>query len=455
MGIEEVDRHRPGQDYYLLLFPEQGVVPTETGPGDGLQMDQGRLVGARCCSVDLSSIALPGPYCNSNYQQPPHPDVQWSVVGVLSAALVSAAILLPRTFFSSPNHPQQPLTGGQPSFCQVPLPRQWLAELAGNRTPVSGVSSVPLAFAIGPGGGSYFAEYYSPAWSGVVEVARGSGAMRHIFRFPSSQYAVVSGAFDGRWLVWTLSETRVDPVPATLMDWNLRSGQVSTLVPYAGSASVITFTLDTTAPGAGEGWLAWTIIPGGVGGGGYFLADLSQDTSYQLHIGEPPGFGFFVGDLFIYDVGGLHPHTVDGAVRMGSWTKSSVPEKLASRLHALRFGLVASLDPSGAAWSDSVGQLWLWSVGEPAAVKLQIGTGVSDLVQAGPYVIWGYSSGSEYVADLASGSYARLPISNASDFAAGDAVLFTWSPSPATQKAHPLYTSSVLITGSLNPLPRC
>ncbi len=377
------------------------------------------------------------------------------LVGVLSAALVSAAILLPRTLFSEKNLAHHPITGGQPSFCQVPLPRQWLAEFARNRTPVAALASVPLAFAVGPGGERYFAEYYSPSWSGIVEVARGSGAMQHIFQFPSAQYAVVSGAFDGRWLVWTLSSTRVNPVPATLMDWNSRSGRVSTLVPYAGSGTDITFTLDTTPPGAEQGWLAWTIIPGGVGGGGYFLADLSQGTSYELHIGGPPGFGFFVGDLFIYDVGGLHPGTGDGAIRMGSWTKSSVPETLAARLLALRLGLVASMDPSGAAWSDAAGQLRLWSAGEPAAVRLDVGTGISDLVQAGPYVIWGYSSGAEYVADLATGSYARLPLSNASDLAAGDAVLFTWSPSPDTQKAHPLYTSSILNTGSLNPLPRC
>ena len=377
------------------------------------------------------------------------------LVGVVSAALVSAAILLPRTLLSTPPPTQHPIPGGQLSLCRVPLPRQWLAELARNQTPVSGVTSVPLAFAVGPGGVSYFADYYSPAWSGVVEVARASGAVQHIFQFPSSQYTVVSGAFDGRWLVWTMSETNVNPVPATLMDWNSQSGKVSTLVPHAGSASVINFALDTTPPGAGQGWLAWTILPGGVGGGGYFLADLSQDTSYQLRIGGPPSFGFFVGDLFIYDVGGLHPRTVDGAIKMGSWAKSSVPERLASRLHALKLGLIASLDSSGAAWSDVAGQLHLWSVGEPAAVKLEIGAGISDLVQTGPFVIWGYSSGSEYVADLTTGSYARLPISNATAFAAGGAVLLTWSPSPGTQKAHPLYTSSILDTGSLNPLPRC
>jgi hypothetical protein len=377
------------------------------------------------------------------------------LAGVLTAAAVSGAILLSTALFSAPPPLRHPIHGTQTSFCRVPLPKPWLAELTRNQTPVTGVTSVPLAFAVAPDGMSYFADYYSPAWSGVVEVTRASGAMRHIYQFPSSQYTVVSGAFDGHWLVWTLSATNVNPVPATLMDWNSQSGKVSILVPYAGSASDITFALDLTQPGAGHGWLAWTIIPGGVGGGGYFLADLSQGSSYQLHVGGPPGFGFFVGDLFIYDIGGLHPRNVGGAIKMGSWAKSPVPKKLASQLHAVRLGSIASLDGGGAAWSDEAGQLHLWPVGTHAAVKLDIGTGISSLVQVGPFVVWGYSSGDDYVANLATGSYAKLPISDATAFAAGEAVLFTWSPSPATQKAQPLYTSSTLDIGNLEPLPRC
>ena len=388
------------------------------------------------------------------------------LAGIVTAAVVSAAILLPR--LATPARPRvhHPVQIQPSRLCQVPLPRSWSAALAQNQTPVTTVTAAtPLAFAVAPDGASYFADFYSSSWSGIVEVHRASGSVQRVYQFPSATAQVMSGAFDGHWLVWTLSTTKTNPQPASLMAWNSQTGRVATLVPTSNPFTAIYFTLDATSPAGGRGWLAWTVVPQGVGGGQYFLADLSSGKQRALPLVTLAGYGYFVGDLFVYAV---PPPSADreptplpspkskyGAVSMTSFTATSVPAQLIPELEAVRTSLVSSWVAGTAVWSKQSGTLDFWPGGRSAAFSLSSGQAIDGVAQAGPLVTWTNGDGSMYIADLRSGSFARLPMTWGGENGSAGAILYTWSPSPLTQKISPLYTSSILDVASLPPLPHC
>lgn len=97
----------------------------------------------------------------------------------------------------------------------------------------------------------------------------------------------------------------------------------------------------------------------------------------------------------------------------------------------------------------------LWPGGRSAAFSLSIGQAMDGVAQAGPLVTWTDGDGSMYIANLRSGSFARLPMAWGGENGSAGALLYTWSPSPLTQKISPLYTSSILDVASLPPLPHC
>ncbi len=388
------------------------------------------------------------------------------LAGIVTAAIVSAAILLPRLATPAKPRVHHPVHSQPSRLCQVPLPRSWSAALSQNQTPVTAETvATPLAFAVAPDGASYFADFYSSSWSGIVEVGRASGSLQRVYQFASATDEVLSGAFDGRWLVWTLSTTTTNPRPASLMDWNAQTGRVATLVPTSNPFTAIYFTLDATSPAGGQGWLAWTVLPQGVGGGQYFLGDLSSGKQRALPLVTLPGYGYFVGDLFVYAVPPASanrepsplpsPKSTYGAVSMTSLTATPVPAELVPELDAVRNSLVSSWVAGTTVWSKQSGTLDFWPGGRSAAFSLSIGQAIDGVAQAGPLVTWTDGDGSMYIADLRSGSFARLPMTWGGENGSAGALLYTWSPSPLTQKISPLYTSSILDVASLPPLPHC
>ena len=115
-------------------------------------------------------------------------------------------------------------TGSASGWCRAPAPASWKRTLETSVVALSRrVSMQPI---VGAGDGrSYFAELYSPAFSGVVRVnARTSYATR-IRRFPSARNDQADGSFDGRWLVWNEYHSLEDGfADFSTFAWDSRTG---------------------------------------------------------------------------------------------------------------------------------------------------------------------------------------------------------------------------------------
>jgi hypothetical protein len=390
------------------------------------------------------------------------------VLGPRSLATAATATLLAGTFvprlesalparLSAPNAELARLSARAVS-CEVSLPTTWSEALTRNETAVVPLGTGPIAFAVSANGQNYFADYYATNWSGIVEVSIPSGAFRQVYEFPSDTYQVYQGAFDGRWLVWTLSATTVNPDPATLMAWDSLTGRVTTLVPYAGSSSVINFTLASSGSQARDGLLAWTIIPDLVRGGGFSVWSLSSSKGESVHTGGSAAVGEFIGGrlFFVYVEKAIHY----GALSTPSWRH--VAEPAALKLHVTRAyedsgSAAVSVTARDVVWVDPGGVLneWPADATAPQVVAVRLGP-VEDLTQAGTAILWTEArGGDEFMLDTRSNSYARLPMRWGYYFANGSELTLSWSPNPLLQKAHPVLTSSFIDVTALPKLPDC
>jgi len=86
-------------------------------------------------------------------------------------------------------------------WCKAGSSAAWHRTLSHHVTAVSKTTAmVPLALA--HDGRSFFAEVYSPRFSGVARVESRTSAVMRIKAFPDPKFDQAWGAFDGRWLVW-------------------------------------------------------------------------------------------------------------------------------------------------------------------------------------------------------------------------------------------------------------
>ena len=134
------------------------------------------------------------------------------LVGVVLAANVAGC--------SQPNSPAATATGkatrsvasplaqrrGSP-YCTVSLPTRWSSALKARNGTVP--PATRIGFAVAANGSEYFAESYSPAWSGVVEIFPATGRVVEIRQFADPRVDQVSppASFDGHWFVWSESTT--------------------------------------------------------------------------------------------------------------------------------------------------------------------------------------------------------------------------------------------------------
>jgi hypothetical protein len=375
--------------------------------------------------------------------------------GILTAAIVSVAILLPRLGFSGRQGIRHPAPTTLTKACQVPFPSAWTAALARSRT----AATTDYIFAVAPDGSAYFTEVHSPSWAGLVEVDRASGVTTPIYQFPSSSYQVAQGAFDGRWLVVSLSTSPSSPGASSVIAWDAQTRRITTIVPYDGAATDISFSLDTAPPGTSQGWLEWTIVPGGVGGGGYFLADLSAGTQHQLHVGGPPGPAYFVGPLFVYDVVSPQGAVAEGAIDMGSWKSTTMAPSLIPKLKAAADNGVGSISSYGAAWASLSGALIIWPQGTagPTQSTVELGQGIDSVIQAGPMLVFSNgTTGAQYLVDITSDAYTQLPSDWSGTATAGNQMVFISHASSGAGKAGPTVTGmAILDVADLPSLPRC
>jgi len=137
-----------------------------------------------------------------------------------------------------------------PAFCQTSLPGAWQAAFRVGTVPHATAESTGVV-AVDPVAVKGFANEYTTAWSGVVQV-RGDGSRRRIFQYrnPDSQQ-LQSAAFDGRWLLFGVGYQLSLSPDWTLHVWDSQTGVQRQIAQGTGGGILIQVV-------AGSGFGAWS-----------------------------------------------------------------------------------------------------------------------------------------------------------------------------------------------------
>ncbi len=383
------------------------------------------------------------------------------LAGVLVAALVTGAVLVPRLL--------EPLggsaAGASARSCRVSLPQSWRRAIrdGGHADPEGNAQNGVLVF---PGGiypptGTYF----DADGTGVFEVNITSGATEPIYQFPQtltgSEAVNLDSSFNGSWLVFGLTRGRGGSGPTTLLAWNRASGAVTTVVPEVAKGESIRFGLDLGQPKAGYLW--WTDSPL-KGLGVLHLMRLSTGSSRAFRVTfhyvtrlEPVAYlhGRLLYTYTYLDRQGIH--TAVAGIRLSNGSRVRLSGHLAAQLRELGPGTTFDqVDGAGASWIGHKGYLHLWPTGSRKPSRtLLLGSGQPATLADG-FAVFGQAlppTGVEVaeVADFGSRSYAILGQGIAAT--SGSWISLLIQP-PATQQFGTA-TIAVFNTAGLPPLPSC
>ena len=118
-------------------------------------------------------------------------------------------------------------------WCQAKSSASWKRVLSGHIVALS--RTTPLrAMALANGGHSFFAQIFTPSFTGVAEINATTGAVTQIRAFPDQTPATPSeqgdqawGAFDGRWLVWNEYRGQTDFNNFTTWAWDTQTRKLT------------------------------------------------------------------------------------------------------------------------------------------------------------------------------------------------------------------------------------
>lgn len=298
------------------------------------------------------------------------------------------------------------------------------------------------------GPGQFFAELYSPAFSGVVEISAPGGNVTRIHSFanPSTDQAY-AGGFDGRWLVW-IDQT-------SLEDWNAweiwawdSSTNSSFRVATSPRVDGHTISGPIVEPVVAVGTAAWIQAnSSGFGDVHAFALQSRHDTVLDTHATTPINV-WGANVLWMHlDVAGQSGH-----FEMADTTghQLAVPPPLASVNHAAYVATSHNL----VAWTDGHA-LWMYRAGQVAA-SLALNT-ESDTIQfigvAGDLITWD-GQGGPAALDTRTLTVTSLTPANGGRFAAGNSLLIYWPVSNGKSNGGSMAIADVDAT-RLPELPRC
>jgi hypothetical protein len=365
---------------------------------------------------------------------------------------------------SACSQPSDGLSGGSPgselspsttpparlakATCTVATPSTWTAQIE-RSTVVLPPGSRVVPFATGPDPSVFFAELYSAAWSGVISVAAGSGAITHIapFRDPSNQQAY-AGGFDGRWLVWVELLSLEDSNDWQMWAWDSSANQSFELAaaPTINGSHVPGPFVQPVVSGGKAAWAE----PNQAGIGEvhlYSLADrrdevVGSNATYPVLFWgsdlvwqqvDPSGQSW---QLQMLDVATHQPIPVPAPLRTASRAASL----------AVSDGLVA--------WTDGT-SIWAYRVGQSTATLVyQVAGDTAGLLAiAGDLVTWDGSS-RPFALDVRTAAVTTITPVYGGRFASGRSLLIYW-PSGQTKAASGALSISDVDAATLPPLPSC
>jgi hypothetical protein len=215
-------------------------------------------------------------------------------------------------------------TGTAPArWCRAPTPASWKLTLA--RSVVSLSRHVAMQPIGGAGDGrGFFAELWSPAWSGVVRVDARTSRVTHIRRFPNAHDDQADGSFDGRWFVWSEYHSLADGfADFTTFAWDSRTGGVKQIGAAARGPNGDFWPGQWRQPDVRAGLATWA-QGAGPDERDVHVYDLAQDHDLVVRHGHTQGSFFVAGPLVVWPES-LSPGAYTRMLAADPRTGASVP----------------------------------------------------------------------------------------------------------------------------------
>ena len=314
--------------------------------------------------------------------------------------------------------------------CLVPLPASWSQAISGGAIKTA-PSDAPAAFAISADGSRVFAGDAAKAWMGVVALDR-SGHETRITPFLPGYDMVISGGFDGRWLLWAEANYRVQK-ELTLRAWDSVSNRFLTL-----STGVF------EQVSVDHGKAAW-INPVDRQ---LHLFDLASGSDQRLD--PSASYATFSWPMLIWAQGSTGDAKLHAASAV-TGKAITLPAELSS-IRDIHYIVGA---PGRLAWSGGqrVTDLWFWQAGSQPRVLFQA-SDYADVWSIGSTLVGAVGSSSDYLVDLRTGATTEVPNRVLGPVLNGDALALTRSTSGVTEMSVPM-TVSVLASSALPQLAGC
>jgi hypothetical protein len=185
------------------------------------------------------------------------------------------------------------------AWCRVAQPASWHGLLAGSVVTLSRHASLfPIA---GAGDGRhFFAELYSPAFSGVVRVDARTSRVTRIRSFPSARNDQVDGSFGGRWLVWNEYHSLETFDDFTTFAWDSQTGRLKQIGAAKRDSDGNFWPSTWRQPDVRAGLATWSQGTGAGGQAEVHVYDLATGADRIIRTGHPQGPFFVAGPKVVW-----------------------------------------------------------------------------------------------------------------------------------------------------------
>lgn len=306
-----------------------------------------------------------------------------------------------------------------------------------------------IPFAAGTDTSTFFAEFYSSAWSGVVSISAPSGHITKIAGFKDgSMDQAYTGGFDGRWLVWAQLVSQTNWNDWQIWAWDSATNQVFEIgspalvggVPVAGPFLEVVLA---------NGRAAW-VQANASGTGEVHLYSLPDRHDQVVGSSATNPVAFWGRDLLWQhiDVTGQSGHI--NMIDVDTGQPANVPAPLASVRHLAFLATSSDL----VTWTDGQ-SIWAFRSQNAVAslVYNQPNYSAGYLAIAGDLITWTGSAG-PLALDVRSSSVVSLTGGNGDRFTQNGALVIYW-PVSKTRSASTAFYVSVVDASKLAALPSC
>ena len=333
-------------------------------------------------------------------------------------------------------------------FCRVDLPDAWRQALASGLIKHQPDESLIVKAVMADGGGA-FAESFVNGKHTVVALDPAGTSRRTVMTLSKPDQQVFGAAFDGHWLVLSVTdETTVDS-PWTMYAWDASGAAAARRIGQSNQRGPFPYPL------VYKGQAFWSQAISAERSE-LHRYDLSTATDRVIHTGTP-NYPFQYAEMVVWPemvVGDASAPATLLAADAATGQPTELPRSTNTYLAGAQY---RNADADTFVWSSNdLATLEAWHGGDatPTTIIAQAPTGTH--VQwpqvANELVSWDDSM-AQFVADLRSGSYAQLTPEAGSVLLKGDAMVVQFAPSEKSD--HPVLSSALLRPSQLPPLPTC